>query len=102
MQVILANARWASELSPSSVETLSYPNIWDARSSSLEHGWTYDDDDKLEPKWSNGPILPQKLIDIIPGSEPNEAESDSDDEGSEEEVSDIEDIVYSDADSEVE
>ena len=66
----------------------------------LEHGWEYDD--KLEPKWSNGPILPQKLIDIVPGSEPNEAESDSDDDGSEEEVSDIEDIVYSDADSEVE
>ena len=68
----------------------------------VEHGWTYGDGDKLEPKWSNGPILPQKLIDIVPGFETNEEENGSDDEFSEEEVSDIEDVIYSDVDSEVE
>ena len=44
------------------------------------HGWTTEDG-KLTPKWFDGPLLPQELVDVADsGMETDESEEDSDDE----------------------
>ena len=46
-----------------------------------EHGWEMSESGILEPKWSDGPILPESLMDIIDidKQSPIENEDDCDD-----------------------
>ena len=41
-----------------------------------DQGWVIDDDGIIESKWSNGPVLPQSLIDLM--ADHSETEEDED------------------------
>ena len=59
--------------------------------SATGHGWMVNDDGHMEPHWSDGPVLPPSLIDILQsGKEDGQSDSDTDDEDG---MDDFEDIL---------
>ena len=50
--------------------------------SPVEHGWVQNPDSHvLEPLWSSGPVLPERLIDLLPSDNMNDsAESDEEED----------------------
>ena len=63
------------------------------------HGWTREKDGKMVPKWSGKDVLPPKLVDILDTISQEDAESDSEGEDSENDVSDgMDDEEESDCD----
>ena len=45
----------------------------------IDHGWI-NTDGRLEPWWSDAPIMPQKLVDIVVNAESDQSEDESEDE----------------------
>ena len=43
-----------------------------------DQGWVIDDDGIIEPKWTNGPVLPQSLIDLMADHTETEEDEDAD------------------------
>ena len=49
--------------------------------SPIEHGWVLANDNILEPVWSEGPVLPDLLIDLLPSEDDSDSDPESDEEG---------------------
>ena len=49
--------------------------------SPIEHGWVLANDNILEPVWSEGPVLPDLLIDQLPSEDDSDSDPESDEEG---------------------
>ena len=47
--------------------------------SPTQHGWVVEDT-HIEPVWSEGPILPSRLVDILGGQDNSDDDDTSDDE----------------------
>ena len=63
------------------------------------HGWLEGDDGHLEPLWSDGPVLPQSLVDVLVTSD-EEEDNEGEEEDEENGVNDFEDMLtYLDCDS---
>ena len=60
---------------------LSNEKTPDIPNPSPDHGWIMTESGNLEPKWNEGDILPQHLVDVLASPRDDVAESDSEDEG---------------------
>ncbi len=57
------------------------------------HGWVMGDDGRLEPLWSDGPVLPPSIVDILARNDEEDNEEDNEEDEEEDGVNDFEDLV---------
>ena len=96
MQGFSVGACSSCELPGRNLETRTHIALPEVPSSAENHGWVWKDD-VLEPLWTSGSILPQKLVDILDegnadtedrNSDVNDSDLDEHDEYLEDEASD--------------